>query len=52
MYRKANRLADGLANYAFILPLGLYIFYHAPPFVEFIVEDDVRGTAFPRHIRM
>ena len=52
VYREANRLADGLANYAFTLPLGLHIFDHAPSFVESIVEDDVRGTAFPRHIRM
>ncbi|KAL1221484.1 putative ribonuclease H protein [Cardamine amara subsp. amara] len=51
-YREANRLADGLANYAFTLPLGFYLLEFTPPIVEAIVEDDVRGTAFPRHVRI
>ncbi|KAG7533623.1 Ribonuclease H domain [Arabidopsis thaliana x Arabidopsis arenosa] len=52
VYREANRLADGLANYAFTLPLGFHAFDFAPPFVEAFVEDDDRGTAFPRHVRL
>lgn len=52
MYREANRLADGLANYAFLLPLGFHLLESALPFVESFVGDDARGTAFPRHIRV
>lgn len=51
MYREANRLADGLANYAFTLPLGFLLLNVAPTVVESLVEEDVRGTSFPRHVR-
>jgi len=51
VYREANRLVDGLANYAFSLPLGFHMLDVVPPFVAMIVEDNDRGTAFPRHVR-
>ncbi|KAG7552362.1 Ribonuclease H-like superfamily [Arabidopsis thaliana x Arabidopsis arenosa] len=52
VYREANRLADGLANYAFTLTLGFYFLENAPFDVETIVREDDRGTAFPRQTRI
>ena len=52
MYREANRLADGLANYAFTLPLGIHNFDYVPPDVISILEDDVLGVSRPRHVLM
>lgn len=52
VYREANRLADGLTNYAFSLPLGLHFLETIPPSVVTIVEDDIRGTVFPRHVQI
>ncbi|KAG7533081.1 Reverse transcriptase zinc-binding domain [Arabidopsis thaliana x Arabidopsis arenosa] len=40
VYRGANRLADGLANYAFSLPLGFPKFNTMPPCVETISRED------------
>jgi len=40
VYREANRLADGLANYAFSFPLWFHLLDVAPPFVASFVEDD------------
>ncbi|KAG7593917.1 AAA+ ATPase domain [Arabidopsis thaliana x Arabidopsis arenosa] len=52
VYREANRLADGLANYAFSLPLGFHAFVSVPIVVDSILRDDVVGTTVPRPIRM
>ncbi|KAG7559686.1 Reverse transcriptase domain [Arabidopsis thaliana x Arabidopsis arenosa] len=52
VYREANRLADGLANYAFTLPLGIHLFEVAPSVVETILLEDSRGTSFPRSVRL
>lgn len=43
MYRKANRLTDGLANYNFSIPLGFHSFVSYPDFVSSIVLEDVNG---------
>ncbi|KAL1219253.1 putative ribonuclease H protein [Cardamine amara subsp. amara] len=48
VYRETNRLADGLANYAFTLPLGFYLLESTPP----ILEVFGRRTAFPKHIQI
>ncbi|KAL1192981.1 putative ribonuclease H protein [Cardamine amara subsp. amara] len=50
VYREANRLADGLANYAFSLDLGFHYFELAPSCVEVILSEDARGTAFPQQV--
>jgi len=52
VYREVNRLADGLANYAFSLPLGLYVFNSVPDSIASFVLEDVNGPAFSRTIRM
>lgn len=52
VYREANRLADGLANYAFTLTLDFLALDVAPSVVESLVEDDVRGASVPRHVRL
>ncbi|KAL9281726.1 putative ribonuclease H [Arabidopsis thaliana] len=52
VYREANRLADGLANYAFSLPLGLHVFNSVPDSIASFVFEDVNGPACPRTIRM
>jgi hypothetical protein len=49
---EANRLADGLANYAFSLPLGLHWLESRPDVVSSILLADVAGVAHPRHVRM
>lgn len=41
VYREANRLADGLANYVFTLPLGFHFFDSVPGVVEPLIGDDV-----------
>ncbi|CAA7051415.1 unnamed protein product [Microthlaspi erraticum] len=50
VYREANHLADGLANYAFTLALGLHSFVEAPRDVISILQDDVLGSAYPRNV--
>ncbi|CAA7059778.1 unnamed protein product [Microthlaspi erraticum] len=45
VYREANRLADGLANYAFNLALGFHSFVAAPLVVTSLLQDDVLGSA-------
>lgn len=52
VYREANRLADGLANYAFLLPLGFHLFNSTPDSVMSIVHDDVAGSAYPRNVQV
>ncbi|KFK31801.1 hypothetical protein AALP_AA6G160600 [Arabis alpina] len=52
VYREANRLADGLANYAFSLPLGFLFLESIPDSVRLIFAEDASGTAIPRQIRM
>ena len=49
-YRKANRLVDGLATYAFSLQLGFHMLETIPHDVVMIVSDDARGTAIPRQV--
>ncbi|CAA7012925.1 unnamed protein product [Microthlaspi erraticum] len=50
VYREANRLADGLANYAFTVPLGFHSLQLVPASVDSILQDDVIGYECPRNI--
>ncbi|CAA7037248.1 unnamed protein product [Microthlaspi erraticum] len=50
VYREANRLADGLANYAFSLPFGFHDLPLAPASLESILQDDVLGYELPRDV--
>ena len=52
MYREANRFADGLANYAFSLSLGLHLLESRPDVVSSILLDDVAGVSYPRHVQV
>ncbi|KAL9841601.1 putative ribonuclease H domain, reverse transcriptase zinc-binding domain-containing protein [Arabidopsis thaliana] len=52
VYREANRLADGLANYAFSLSLGLHLLESRPDVVSSILLDDVAGVSYPRHVQV
>ncbi|KAG7579269.1 Ribonuclease H domain [Arabidopsis thaliana x Arabidopsis arenosa] len=52
VYREANRLADGLANYAFSLPLGFHAFDVCPEIVYSVLVEDKNGAAYPRSIRL
>ncbi|KAG7591719.1 Ribonuclease H-like superfamily [Arabidopsis thaliana x Arabidopsis arenosa] len=52
VYREANRLADGLANYAFSLPLGFHAFTVCPELVYPVMLEDKNGSAYPRNIRL
>jgi hypothetical protein len=52
VYREANHLADGLANYAFLLPLGFPLFNSTPDSVMSIVHDNVAGSAYPRNVQV
>ncbi|KAG7573124.1 Ribonuclease H domain [Arabidopsis suecica] len=52
VYREANRLADGLANYAFTLPLDLHLFETCLEAVHLILLEDANGIAIPRAVRM
>ncbi|KAL9840438.1 putative ribonuclease H domain, reverse transcriptase zinc-binding domain-containing protein [Arabidopsis thaliana] len=52
VYREANRLPDGLANYAFSLPLGLHCFEICPEDVLLFLVEDANGTSFPRAVLM
>jgi len=48
MYREANRLADGLANYAFSLALGFHVLDVIPLVVDPIMREDELEKMFPR----
>ncbi|CAA7045624.1 unnamed protein product [Microthlaspi erraticum] len=50
--KEANRLADGLANYAFSLQLGLHTFDSVPPDLFSVLRDDECGDSIPRHVRV
>ena len=50
MYREANHLADGLANYAFSLSFGLHVFEFVPDSVVAISLEDIHGVSRPRQI--
>ncbi|KAG7556617.1 Ribonuclease H-like superfamily [Arabidopsis suecica] len=52
VYREANRLADGLANYAFSLPLDFHSLISTPDCVNSIMLEDTRGSSYPRHVRL
>ncbi|XP_020871723.1 uncharacterized protein LOC9299799 [Arabidopsis lyrata subsp. lyrata] len=52
VYREANRLADGLANYAFLLPLGFHMFQGRPELMNSILCEDARGSATPRFVNL
>ena len=52
VYREANRLADGLANYAFTLPLGLLLLDSCPEDVTLVMVEDVNGVTIPRNVRL
>ncbi|CAA7017011.1 unnamed protein product [Microthlaspi erraticum] len=48
--REANRLADGLANYAFSLPLGLHFLDSVPSDLLVVLSDDERGVSRSRQV--
>ena len=48
VYRKANRLADGLANLAFSFPFGFHRLDNAPIEVADVLQEDVVGPPRPR----
>lgn len=52
LYREANRLADGLANYAFSLPLGFHLFESRPEAVSHVLLEDASGSTRPQNIRV
>ncbi|XP_019094473.1 PREDICTED: uncharacterized protein LOC109129898 [Camelina sativa] len=52
VYREANRLADGLANYAFSLQLGFHSFNSCPDVVCEILREDAVGTVVSRAVRL
>ncbi|KAG7592734.1 Ribonuclease H domain [Arabidopsis thaliana x Arabidopsis arenosa] len=52
VYREANRLADGLANYAFTLPLGFHALSTVPMVVDSIIREDVAGFSYPRLVAL
>lgn len=52
VYREANRLADGLANYAFSLPLGFQSFDVCPESVNQLLQEDINGYVTLRNIRL
>ncbi|CAA7036314.1 unnamed protein product [Microthlaspi erraticum] len=52
VYREANRLADGLANYAFSLSLGLHTFDVVPPDLLSVIREDEFGLSHSRYVRV
>ncbi|CAA7022190.1 unnamed protein product [Microthlaspi erraticum] len=50
VYREANRLADGLANYASSLSLGFHLFDFVSDIVNPILLEDIVGVSFPRRV--
>ncbi|CAA7016120.1 unnamed protein product [Microthlaspi erraticum] len=50
VYRETNRLADGLANYAFTLALGFHPFHVPPADLDSILQDDILGSSYPRSV--
>ncbi|KAG7558418.1 Ribonuclease H domain [Arabidopsis thaliana x Arabidopsis arenosa] len=52
VYREANRLADGLTNYAFSLHLGFHLFVSCPENVNLLLLEDINGSAHPRNVRL
>lgn len=52
VYREANRLADGLANYAFNLTLGFHSFETSPQFVRLTMLEDATSSTRSRDVRV
>jgi len=52
VYREANSLADGLANHAFSLSLGLHVFDEVPISVVTLFSKDNNGPARLRQLRL
>lgn len=52
VYREANRLADGLASYAFSLCLGFHYCEFVPIVLDSILRDDNLGSTRPRQVRV
>ncbi|CAA7060940.1 unnamed protein product [Microthlaspi erraticum] len=50
VHREANRLANGLANYAFSLPLGFHSFASVPDVVRSLFLEDSSGVASLRQV--
>ncbi|CAA7028167.1 unnamed protein product [Microthlaspi erraticum] len=50
VYREANCLADGLANYAFSLPMGFSSFDSVPSDLNGVLQDDILGSARLRSV--
>ncbi|CAA7030525.1 unnamed protein product [Microthlaspi erraticum] len=49
-YREANQVADGLANYAFSLPLGFHLFTSATSEISGLLLEDVNGSSQIRFV--
>ncbi|KAG7579386.1 Ribonuclease H domain [Arabidopsis thaliana x Arabidopsis arenosa] len=52
VYREANFLADGLAEFAFSLPLGFHLLNSVPEAVASVMSADTLGTFCPRRVCM
>jgi len=52
VYREGNHLADGLANYAFPLSLGLHLYDFCPDDLSLCLSEDARGSAYSRRVRL
>ncbi|CAA7017337.1 unnamed protein product [Microthlaspi erraticum] len=50
VFCEANRLADGLATYAFSLPLGFHLLDVVPPSLELVRWEDEIGITRPRDV--
>lgn len=48
VYRKGNKVADSLANFAFSLDLGVHLLDSPPIISSRLLLDDVMGVSFPR----
>lgn len=52
VYREANHLAYNLANYTFSQLIGLHFLNSCPTCVLPSLEEDVRGSAYSRRVRL
>ncbi|CAA7059955.1 unnamed protein product [Microthlaspi erraticum] len=51
-YREANRVADGLANYAFSLSLGFHLFAFSPTEILVLLSENVDGSSRARFVNV
>lgn len=52
VYTGANRFADGLASYAFSLPLGFHAFDSIPDDVASLLTEDMAGVSTLSRVRL